>query len=106
MVEWLVLSSHSCGLESPRGPGAPVSSVHIPPHVHTGPLWGTGELVMMTSALNGLSLVHPGFPELVRAVFQCGHLISDTIVQSSATSHMVPVEKGEGESMRTDSKTL
>ncbi|TNN01488.1 hypothetical protein fugu_010870 [Takifugu bimaculatus] len=34
-------------------------------------------------------------PELVRAIFQCGHLISDTIVQGSATSHMVPVEKGE-----------
>ncbi|XP_011616362.2 huntingtin-interacting protein 1 isoform X1 [Takifugu rubripes] len=36
-----------------------------------------------------------GLPELVRAIFQCGHLISDTIVQGSATSHMVPVEKGE-----------
>uniref|UniRef100_A0A674MHG4 Huntingtin-interacting protein 1-related protein n=1 Tax=Takifugu rubripes TaxID=31033 RepID=A0A674MHG4_TAKRU len=47
-----------------------------------------------------------GLPELVRAIFQCGHLISDTIVQGSATSHMVPVEKGEGESARKDSHTL
>uniref|UniRef100_H3D9K5 Huntingtin-interacting protein 1-related protein n=1 Tax=Tetraodon nigroviridis TaxID=99883 RepID=H3D9K5_TETNG len=36
-----------------------------------------------------------GLPELVRAIVRCGHLIGDTIVQGSATSHMVPVEKGE-----------
>lgn len=33
--------------------------------------------------------------ELVRAVTQCGHLVGDTIVQASATSHMVPVEKAD-----------
>lgn len=35
--------------------------------------------------------------ELVRAVTQCGHLVGDTIVQGSATSHMVPVEQADGE---------
>lgn len=59
----------------------------------------------MASVLNGLSFVHPGLPELVQAIFRCGHLIGDTIVQGSATSHMVPVEKGEGESVRTNSHT-
>ncbi|XP_033833314.1 huntingtin-interacting protein 1 isoform X2 [Periophthalmus magnuspinnatus] len=33
--------------------------------------------------------------ELVRALTQCGHLVGDTIVQGSATSHMVPVEKAD-----------
>ncbi|XP_055369792.1 huntingtin-interacting protein 1 isoform X2 [Betta splendens] len=33
--------------------------------------------------------------ELVRAVTQCGHLVGDTIVQGSATSHMVPVEQAD-----------
>uniref|UniRef100_A0A7N9B0F1 Huntingtin interacting protein 1 n=1 Tax=Mastacembelus armatus TaxID=205130 RepID=A0A7N9B0F1_9TELE len=33
--------------------------------------------------------------ELVRAVTQCGHLVADTIVQGSATSHMVPVEQAD-----------
>uniref|UniRef100_A0A674MFR4 Huntingtin-interacting protein 1-related protein n=1 Tax=Takifugu rubripes TaxID=31033 RepID=A0A674MFR4_TAKRU len=42
-----------------------------------------------------------GLPELVRAIFQCGHLISDTIVQGSATSHMVPVEKALSDSVRS-----
>lgn len=28
---------------------------------------------------------------------QCGHLVGDTIVQGSATSHMVPVEQADGE---------
>uniref|UniRef100_A0A8C5BR49 I/LWEQ domain-containing protein n=1 Tax=Gadus morhua TaxID=8049 RepID=A0A8C5BR49_GADMO len=37
-----------------------------------------------------------GGSELVRAVTQCGHLVGDTIVQGSATSHMVPVEQAEG----------
>lgn len=35
--------------------------------------------------------------ELVRVVTQCGHLVGDTIVQGSATSHMVPVEQADGE---------
>lgn len=47
-------------------------------------------------AVSGPSSVPAGFPELVRAVFQCGHVISDTMVQGSATSHMVLEEKGEG----------
>lgn len=34
--------------------------------------------------------------ELVRVVIQCGHLVGDTIVQGSATSHMVPVEQADG----------
>uniref|UniRef100_A0A667YP65 Huntingtin interacting protein 1 n=1 Tax=Myripristis murdjan TaxID=586833 RepID=A0A667YP65_9TELE len=34
--------------------------------------------------------------ELVRAVTQCGHLVGDTIIQGSATSHMVPVEQADG----------
>ncbi|XP_024132762.1 huntingtin-interacting protein 1 isoform X1 [Oryzias melastigma] len=33
--------------------------------------------------------------ELVRAVTRSGHLVGDTIVQGSATSHMVPVEKSD-----------
>uniref|UniRef100_A0A3Q3EMI9 Huntingtin-interacting protein 1-related protein n=1 Tax=Kryptolebias marmoratus TaxID=37003 RepID=A0A3Q3EMI9_KRYMA len=37
--------------------------------------------------------------ELVRVVTQCGHLVGDTIVQGSATSHMVPVEQADGESL-------
>lgn len=41
--------------------------------------------------------------ELVRAVTQCGHLVGDTIVQASATSHMVPVEKADGEFVCTSS---
>ncbi|XP_055022918.1 huntingtin-interacting protein 1 isoform X2 [Boleophthalmus pectinirostris] len=41
--------------------------------------------------------------ELVRALTQCGHLVGDTIVQGSATSHMVPVEKADAlsESVKT-----
>lgn len=38
-----------------------------------------------------------GVSELVRVVTQCGHLVGDTIVQGSATSHMVPVEQADGE---------
>uniref|UniRef100_A0A4W6E9X5 Huntingtin-interacting protein 1-related protein n=1 Tax=Lates calcarifer TaxID=8187 RepID=A0A4W6E9X5_LATCA len=32
---------------------------------------------------------------LLRVVTQCGHLVGDTIVQGSATSHMVPVEQAD-----------
>uniref|UniRef100_A0A672HV45 Huntingtin-interacting protein 1-related protein n=1 Tax=Salarias fasciatus TaxID=181472 RepID=A0A672HV45_SALFA len=44
-----------------------------------------------------------GVSELVRAVTQCGHLVGDTIVQGSATSHMVPVEQADAlsESVKT-----
>ena len=58
----------------------------------------------MTGVLNGLSFVR-GLRELVQAIFRCGHLIGDAIVQGSATSHMVPVEKGEGASVRTNTHT-
>uniref|UniRef100_A0A4W6EAD0 Huntingtin-interacting protein 1-related protein n=1 Tax=Lates calcarifer TaxID=8187 RepID=A0A4W6EAD0_LATCA len=34
--------------------------------------------------------------KLLRVVTQCGHLVGDTIVQGSATSHMVPVEQADG----------
>ncbi|KAM4565876.1 huntingtin-interacting protein 1 isoform 1-T1 [Odontesthes bonariensis] len=36
-----------------------------------------------------------GVSELVRVVIQCGHLVGDTIVQGSATSHMVPAEQAD-----------
>uniref|UniRef100_A0AAR2JMX2 Huntingtin-interacting protein 1-related protein n=1 Tax=Pygocentrus nattereri TaxID=42514 RepID=A0AAR2JMX2_PYGNA len=36
--------------------------------------------------------------ELVRAVAQFAHLVGDTIVQGSATAHMVPVDQADGES--------
>lgn len=34
----------------------------------------------------------------MRVVIQSGHLLADTIVQGSATSHMVPVDQADGES--------
>ncbi|XP_062241210.1 huntingtin-interacting protein 1 isoform X2 [Platichthys flesus] len=41
--------------------------------------------------------------ELLRVVTQCGHLVGDTIVQGSATSHMVQVEQADAlsESVKT-----
>uniref|UniRef100_A0A7N5ZUJ2 Huntingtin-interacting protein 1-related protein n=1 Tax=Anabas testudineus TaxID=64144 RepID=A0A7N5ZUJ2_ANATE len=39
----------------------------------------------------------PSVSDLVRVVTQCGHLVGDSIVQGSATSHMVPVEQADGE---------
>ncbi|XP_075956675.1 huntingtin-interacting protein 1 [Anarhichas minor] len=36
-----------------------------------------------------------GVSELVRVVTQCGHLVGDTIVQGSATSHMVPAGQAD-----------
>lgn len=35
--------------------------------------------------------------ELVRAVVQLAHMVGDTIVQGSATAHMVSVEQADGE---------
>lgn len=35
--------------------------------------------------------------ELVRAVAQLAHLVGDTIVQGSATAHMVSAEQADGE---------
>ncbi|KAM6946267.1 huntingtin-interacting protein 1 [Aplochiton taeniatus] len=36
-----------------------------------------------------------GVCDLVRAVTQCAHLVGDTIIQGSATSHMVPVDQAD-----------
>ncbi|XP_019741504.1 huntingtin-interacting protein 1 isoform X2 [Hippocampus comes] len=36
-----------------------------------------------------------GVSQLLKVVTQCGHLVGDTIVQGSATSHMVPVEQAD-----------
>ncbi|XP_061924241.1 huntingtin-interacting protein 1 isoform X2 [Entelurus aequoreus] len=36
-----------------------------------------------------------GVFQLLKVVTQCGHLVGDTIVQGSATSHMVPVEQAD-----------
>ncbi|CAG06219.1 unnamed protein product, partial [Tetraodon nigroviridis] len=83
------------------GPGAPESSKPAGD--------GEGEQDYLASrcqaALDAVEQLHlsreaflagnSGLPELVRAIVRCGHLIGDTIVQGSATSHMVPVEKGE-----------
>uniref|UniRef100_A0A674D915 Huntingtin-interacting protein 1-related protein n=1 Tax=Salmo trutta TaxID=8032 RepID=A0A674D915_SALTR len=44
-----------------------------------------------------LTFASPGVSELVRAVTHLAHLVGDTIVQGSATSHMVPVEQADGE---------
>uniref|UniRef100_A0A672HV30 Huntingtin-interacting protein 1-related protein n=1 Tax=Salarias fasciatus TaxID=181472 RepID=A0A672HV30_SALFA len=56
------------------------------------------QLVFLVSGPNPYSLLSAvvGVSELVRAVTQCGHLVGDTIVQGSATSHMVPVEQADG----------
>uniref|UniRef100_A0A672HV39 Huntingtin-interacting protein 1-related protein n=1 Tax=Salarias fasciatus TaxID=181472 RepID=A0A672HV39_SALFA len=60
------------------------------------------QLVFLVSGPNPYSLLSAvvGVSELVRAVTQCGHLVGDTIVQGSATSHMVPVEQAD-ESVKT-----
>uniref|UniRef100_A0A8B9JA55 Huntingtin-interacting protein 1-related protein n=1 Tax=Astyanax mexicanus TaxID=7994 RepID=A0A8B9JA55_ASTMX len=42
--------------------------------------------------------------ELVRAVAQFAHLVGDTIVQGSATAHMVPVDQADGESLTSSVK--
>uniref|UniRef100_A0A8C4ZNY9 Huntingtin interacting protein 1 n=1 Tax=Gadus morhua TaxID=8049 RepID=A0A8C4ZNY9_GADMO len=49
----------------------------------------------LNSARESFQADSTGGSELVRAVTQCGHLVGDTIVQGSATSHMVPVEQAE-----------
>ncbi|XP_077578906.1 huntingtin-interacting protein 1 [Stigmatopora nigra] len=36
-----------------------------------------------------------GVSQLLKVVTQCGHLVGDTIVQGSATSHMVPVDQAD-----------
>ncbi|XP_046891906.1 huntingtin-interacting protein 1 [Hypomesus transpacificus] len=47
------------------------------------------------SARDGYLADHTGASELVRALTQLAHLVGDTIVQGSATSHMVPVEQAD-----------
>ncbi|XP_034024064.1 huntingtin-interacting protein 1 isoform X2 [Thalassophryne amazonica] len=47
------------------------------------------------SATEAFLADNTGVPELVRVVTQCGHLVGDTIIQGSATSHMVPVEQAD-----------
>ncbi|KAJ7995198.1 hypothetical protein DPEC_G00242060 [Dallia pectoralis] len=47
------------------------------------------------SARDGYLTDDSGLSELVRAVTQFAHLVGDTIVQGSATSHMVPVEQAD-----------
>ncbi|XP_063763074.1 huntingtin-interacting protein 1 isoform X2 [Eleginops maclovinus] len=47
------------------------------------------------SAREAFLAENTGVSELVRVVTQCGHLVGDTIVQGSATSHMVPVEQAD-----------
>uniref|UniRef100_A0A3P8YRF5 Huntingtin-interacting protein 1-related protein n=1 Tax=Esox lucius TaxID=8010 RepID=A0A3P8YRF5_ESOLU len=47
------------------------------------------------SARNAYLSDNSGLSELVRAVTQFAHLVGDTIVQGSATSHMVPVEQAD-----------
>uniref|UniRef100_A0A8C7FJX6 Huntingtin-interacting protein 1-related protein n=1 Tax=Oncorhynchus kisutch TaxID=8019 RepID=A0A8C7FJX6_ONCKI len=48
------------------------------------------------SARDGYLADNTGVSELVRAVTHLAHLVGDTIVQGSATSHMVPVEQADG----------
>ncbi|XP_071353226.1 huntingtin-interacting protein 1 isoform X2 [Trachinotus anak] len=47
------------------------------------------------SAREAFTADNTGVSELLRVVTQCGHLVGDTIVQGSATSHMVPVEQAD-----------
>uniref|UniRef100_A0A3P8TRA4 Huntingtin-interacting protein 1 n=1 Tax=Amphiprion percula TaxID=161767 RepID=A0A3P8TRA4_AMPPE len=47
------------------------------------------------SARDAFLADNTGVSELVRVVTHCGHLVGDTIVQGSATSHMVPVEQAD-----------
>uniref|UniRef100_A0A8C4E1T9 Huntingtin-interacting protein 1 n=1 Tax=Dicentrarchus labrax TaxID=13489 RepID=A0A8C4E1T9_DICLA len=49
----------------------------------------------LTSTRETFLADNTGVSELVRVVTQCGHLVGDTIVQGSATSHMVPVEQAD-----------
>ncbi|XP_040901867.1 huntingtin-interacting protein 1 isoform X2 [Toxotes jaculatrix] len=57
----------------------------------------------LNSAREAFIADNTGVFELLRVVTQCGHLVGDTIVQGSATSHMVPVEQADAlsESVKT-----
>ncbi|KAL0972962.1 hypothetical protein UPYG_G00197060 [Umbra pygmaea] len=52
-------------------------------------------LTRLHSARDGYLADTTGLSELVRAVTQFAHLVGDTVVQGSATSHMVPVEQAD-----------
>uniref|UniRef100_A0A8C7WBY7 Huntingtin-interacting protein 1-related protein n=1 Tax=Oncorhynchus mykiss TaxID=8022 RepID=A0A8C7WBY7_ONCMY len=54
-------------------------------------------MARLHSARDGYLADNTGVSELVRAVTHLAHLVGDTIVQGSATSHMVPVEQADGE---------
>uniref|UniRef100_A0A3Q3W6E4 Huntingtin-interacting protein 1-related protein n=1 Tax=Mola mola TaxID=94237 RepID=A0A3Q3W6E4_MOLML len=47
------------------------------------------------SARESLLADNTDVSELARVIIQCGHLVGDTIVQGSATSHLVPVEQAD-----------
>ncbi|KAK2847081.1 hypothetical protein Q5P01_010080 [Channa striata] len=49
----------------------------------------------LSSSIEAFIADSTGVSELVRVVTQCGHLVGDSIVQGSATSHMVPVEQAD-----------
>lgn len=50
----------------------------------------------MIKYLKTLLLYVTDVTELVRAVAQMAHLVGDTIVQGSATAHMVSVDQADG----------
>uniref|UniRef100_A0A8C7WBX3 Huntingtin-interacting protein 1-related protein n=1 Tax=Oncorhynchus mykiss TaxID=8022 RepID=A0A8C7WBX3_ONCMY len=52
-------------------------------------------MARLHSARDGYLADNTGVSELVRAVTHLAHLVGDTIVQGSATSHMVPVEQAD-----------
>uniref|UniRef100_A0A8B9HKJ7 Huntingtin interacting protein 1 n=1 Tax=Astyanax mexicanus TaxID=7994 RepID=A0A8B9HKJ7_ASTMX len=54
----------------------------------------------LQSAGDGFVSNNTDVSELVRAVAQFAHLVGDTIVQGSATAHMVPVDQADGECQR------
>uniref|UniRef100_A0A673ZYX7 Huntingtin-interacting protein 1-related protein n=1 Tax=Salmo trutta TaxID=8032 RepID=A0A673ZYX7_SALTR len=54
-------------------------------------------MARLHSARDSYLADNTGVSELVRAVTHLAHLVGDTIVQGSATSHMVPVEQADGE---------
>lgn len=56
----------------------------------------TGSKVPCVLLTQQFVIDRPGVSELVRVVIQSGHLVGDTIVQGSATSHMVPVDQADG----------
>uniref|UniRef100_A0A665TE38 Huntingtin-interacting protein 1-related protein n=1 Tax=Echeneis naucrates TaxID=173247 RepID=A0A665TE38_ECHNA len=66
-----------------------LAQIDDPAHISCTMLSGCKVIKICKHLSNFLCL---GVPELIRAVTQCCHLVGDTIIQGSATSHMVPVE--------------